>query len=137
MKITRYHKFLRTALVVTAGVLVFDGGFVFPITKQLSDVSVQYVASVGAGMHASVPPNEYNSLSAQLAEQQRNLDAREAALSEREISTRSFDTSGDSDFSTYVLSIILFILTVLIVFNYVMDFAHLRHLRYLEQAIPR
>ncbi len=88
-----------------------------------------YLSSVGAGMFASVPPNEINTLTAQIAEQQRTLDAREAALREREIATRDYDTSSP-DYSTYILSIILFILTLLIVFNYVMDWNRVRSYKY-------
>lgn len=124
---TRYHKCLRVSALVTAFVLLFDSGLVFPVTKQLSQETFSYLASVGSGMYAVVPPNEINTLSAQLAEQQRNLDAREAALREREIAAR--DYGGDTDYSTYIISAILFILTVLIVFNYAMDWARVRAMR--------
>jgi hypothetical protein len=111
-------------------VLLFDGGFVFPVTKLLSDTTIVYLSSVGAGVFASVPPTEINSLTAQITEQQRALDAREAALKEREIATRNFNTSAETDYSTYILSTILFILTVLIVLNYAMDWARVRKLQY-------
>ncbi len=129
MQSSRYHSFLRISLLVTAFLLVFNGGFLFPITKQLSVETRLYLSSVGAGMFASVPPNEINTLTAQIAEQQRTLDAREAALREREIATRDYDTSSP-DYSTYILSIILFILTLLIVFNYVMDWNRVRSYKY-------
>lgn len=131
MLVNRYHSFLRVAMVVTAFVLLFDGGFLFPVTKQLSGVTKMYVASVGTGMFASVPENELNSLSAQISAKQRELDAREAALNEREIAARNFgssDTTGN--YSTYIISVILFILTVLLVLNYVMDWVRVRKLRY-------
>lgn len=126
MQVSRYHRFLRVSLLVTAFVLVFDSGFVTPVSKQLSDHTIVYLASVGAGVFASVPPNEINSLSAQLSEQQRNLDAREAALREREIAARAFGSDSNTDYSTYILSAILFLLTVLIVLNYVFDYIRLR-----------
>ena len=131
MQVNRYHSFLRVAMVVVAIVLLFDGGFLFPITKQFSDVTVDYVASVGAGMFATVPQNEINTLSAQIAEKQRELDTREASLHEREISARSFGT-GDAgtNYSTYILSVILFILTVLLVLNYILDWIRVRQSRY-------
>ncbi len=127
MQVNRYHSFLRISMVVTALVLLFDGGFLFPVTKQFSDSTVSYVASIGTGMFASVPQNEINSLSAQIAEKQRELDAREASLNEREIDARSFGTDTEStDYSTYILSVILFILTVLLVLNYLMDWARVK-----------
>lgn len=131
MQVNRYHSFLRVAMVVIAFVLIFDSGFLFPITKQLSDVTVGYLASVGAGMFASVPQNEINSLSAQIAEKQRELDEREASLNAREISARSFGANDSpSDFSTYILSVILFVITVLLVLNYIMDWIRVKQNRY-------
>jgi hypothetical protein len=129
-KISRYHKFLRTTMVVTALVLLFDGGFVSPVSKYFSDVTIVYLANVGSGVFASVEPNEYNELAAQLAEQKRVLDAREASIVEREIPNRFFGGESSVDYSTYILSIILFLQTVLIVANYVLDYVHLRHTRY-------
>ncbi len=133
MDVTRYHKFLRVSAVVFATVLVFDSGIFFPITKEISNTTFNYVASVGSGMFASVPPNEINTLSAQLAEQQRNLDAREVALKEREISARNYATNN-SDYSVYILSTILFILTILIVFNYVLDWNRFRRMTHENQT---
>lgn len=134
MQETRYHKFLRVSLLVTAFTLLFDGGFVFPVTEKLSDNTLLYLASARTSVFATVPENELNALTAQIAEKQRELDAREVALREREIATREFGGSGSSDYSTYILSTILFILTVLIVLNYAMDWARVRKLTYGEQA---
>ena len=120
---------LRISALVTAVVLIFDSGLLFPVTKQFSNETMGYLASVGSSMYASVAPNEINTLTAQIAEQQRNLDAREAALKEREINARDFGTES-SDYSTYILSVILFILTVLIILNYVMDWVRVRSYRY-------
>lgn len=131
MQVNRYHSFLRVAMVVTAIALVFDGGFLLPFTKQLSDVTVEYVASVGTGMFASVPQNEINTLSAQIAEKQKELDQREASLNEREISARQFGTDTNAtDYSTYILSVILFIVTVLLILNYIMDWVRVKQRRY-------
>lgn len=121
---------LRISVLTTAILLLFDGGFVVPITKQFSDITMHHVASVGSSVLASVPPNEINALSAQLAEQQRVLDAREAALREREIASRDYGTSSQTDYSTYIISVILFILTTLLVLNYAMDWARIRSYRY-------
>lgn len=132
MQVNRYRSFLRVSMLVMTMVLVFDGGFLFPITKQLSDNTILYLASVGAGVGATatVPVNEINTLSAQLREQKDALDAREAALHEREIATRDFGTPGETDYSTYIISAILFLLTVLLILNYAMDWARVRPLRY-------
>lgn len=132
MQVDRYRSFLRVSMLVVACVLVFDGGYLAPITKQLSDNTISYLANVSAGVGATatVPANEINALSAQLREQQDALDAREASLHEREIAARDFGVSGKTDYSTYILSAILFLLTVLLILNYAMDWARVRALRY-------
>ncbi len=131
MQVDRYRSFLRVGVLVSAFVLVFDSGLLFAVTKQLSDATIVYVANIGVGATATVPQNEINTLSAQIAEQQRILDAREAVLREREIASRTYD-SGETDYSTYIMSAILFILTVLLVLNYAMDWARVRALRYAQ-----
>jgi len=117
-----YHKILRTALLVVAFVLVFDGGFISPITKQLSDNTILYLAQ-GAGVFAQIEPNELNVITAELQRRETELDEREASL--RTIEARDFGTTTN-DYSTYILSIILFILTVLITVNYVLDWKRAR-----------
>jgi hypothetical protein len=117
-----YHRLLRVSLLTTAFVLVFDGGFVVPITKHLSDNTVSYLAS-SAGVFAQIEPNELNTLTAELTKRVAELDAREAAL--RTIEARNFNTSS-SDYSTYILSVILFILTMLIIVNYALDWHRAR-----------
>jgi hypothetical protein len=133
MDVSRYHKFLRVSALLCALVLVFDSGILFSETKMLSDHTINYMASVGNAMFASVPPNEINTLSAELAEQQRLLDAREVSLREREIAARKYDT-GDIDYSVYILSTILFILTALIILNYILDWNRFKRLIHESQV---
>jgi hypothetical protein len=111
--------------------LVFDSGIAFPVTKTLSNATVSYLASVaGSGMFASVPPNEINTLTAQITEQQRALDAREATLHEREIVARQYGTTETTEYSTYIISVLLFVIIVLLVINYIFDF--IRYKQYLR-----
>lgn len=121
-----YHASLRVALLVSACALVFDSGLISPVTKQFSDNAVEYVASTAVGVFVGVEPNELNTLSAKLSAREQELNAREAALAEREIATRDFGIGTTTDYSTYILSVILFILTSLIVFNYVLDWRRAR-----------
>lgn len=130
MKVSIYHRFLRVSLLVMTAVLVFDSGAVIPGTKQLSDNTIVYLASVGSSVGASVSPNEINSLSAQIAEQQRQLNLREAELNEREIKARAFGSESGTDYSIYIISAILFIIIVLLMINYVLDFRRVRRYRY-------
>ncbi len=117
-----YNRVLRVSLLVTAFVLVFDSGFVFPLTKSLSDNTMLYLAN-SAGVFAQIEPNELNVITAELTAREKELDEREASL--RTIEGRNFN-SGTTDYSTYILSVILFILTLLIVLNYVLDWRRVR-----------
>ncbi len=135
MKVSCYHKLLRVSAVIIAFVLVFDGGFILPITKQLSDGTIQYLANSSSGITASVQSNETNRISAELSNWERNLNERDVALVEREIQVRDFDTSESQDYSTYILSIILFVLLVLIVLNYVLDWLRTRKMRYENKPV--
>jgi hypothetical protein len=120
---TLYHRILRVALLVGAFVLVFDSGFVLPITKTLSENTYLYLAN-SAGVYAQIEPNELNVITAELTARETELDRREASL--RDIETRSFGTPTQTDYSTYILSVILFILTALIITNYVLDWRRAR-----------
>jgi len=136
MEVSRYHRFLRVSLVVTAFVLVFDSGILLPVTEQISDNTYQYLGSVGAGVFASVPENEINVLTAQISERERSLDEREALIKEREIAARTFEgqSGGTSDYSTYIISFILFIISVLLVLNYAMDWTRVKQGYYAKQV---
>jgi hypothetical protein len=119
-----YHRSLRVSLVVVAFVLLFDGGFVSPVTKVFSENTYMYLANA-VGVFAGVQPNELNILTTQITERTQELDARERALKEREIAARDFGTT-ESDYSVYILSLILFILTILIITNYFLDWRRSR-----------
>lgn len=133
MKTSRYHSVLRVSLSVALVALLFDGGFVVPVTKQLSNNTVSYLASARTSIFASVPENELNTITAELEAERRALALREASVTEREIAARDFG-NDESDYSTYILSSILFILTVLIVMNYAMDWSRVRKFAYEEPA---
>jgi hypothetical protein len=126
-----YHKLLRVSILLVALLLVFDSGLVMPITEELSDGTINYVAN-SIGIFAGVPENELNVITAELTARERELDGREAELAEREIASRDF--GNERDLSVYVLSIILFILTVLIVLNYAMDWIRVRNLYHERKA---
>ncbi len=119
-----YHKILRVSIVVTSLVLLFDGGFITPITKSLSQNTYVYLGNA-VGIFAGVEPNELNVITAELTERTRNLDVREQQIREREIATRDFNSSRN-DYSIYILSVILFALTCLILVNYALDWRRAR-----------
>jgi hypothetical protein len=108
--------------------LLFDSGLIIPVTKHLSDSTIEYLGSSVVGVMAQIEPTELNELTAEITRKSAELDAREAALKEREISTRDFGTSEATDYSTFIMSAILFILTALIMLNYVLDWNRARTL---------
>lgn len=116
-----YHSVLRIASLVVAVVLLFESGLLAPTTKLLADNARQYLANA-VGINASVTPNELNQLTAELTAQKHDLDRREASLSEREIAVGLNSEGGSSVLSTFVLSLVLFILLVLILLNYTLDY---------------
>jgi len=130
MSKSRYHSLLKISALVVTLVLLFDGGFVHPFTKQLSDNTVWYLASVGTSLTAEVRPTELNIITAELTKRENALDARELELNVREISARDFGTAESADYSIYILSVILFILTVLIILNYAMDWSRVTKIRH-------
>lgn len=119
---TLYHSVLRVLVCVFALMLVFDSGLLYSATSTLSDSTQNYVAAA-IGVKVGVAPNELNVLTAKITELEQEL-----AVKDREIAVnlnQSTPTPG-FDQSTFVLSLILFILLALIVMNYVLDFLRSR-----------
>lgn len=91
------------------------------------DTSV-YLANA-IGMSASVQPTELNTYTAALTQKERELDSREAALREREVAVNLSTDSNSSDTVTYILASILFVLLVLILLNYTLDYIRAKEAR--------
>lgn len=126
---TNYHSLLRMSAVVVACVLVFQSGLIDPATTQLTQNTQSYLAQA-IGIKASVTPTEVSRYTAELSAFERELDAREEAITAREIEVGLNTGSGASqDRTTFFLSAILFILVVLIVLNYALDFVRAREAR--------
>tara|TARA_B100002019_G_C21240719_1_gene585412 strand:+ start:689 stop:1096 length:408 start_codon:yes stop_codon:yes gene_type:complete len=118
-----YHSLLRVSAVVCTCVLVFVSGLIDDSTAKLADDTQLYLANA-VGASASVEPTELNKYTAALTQKQRELEERESALREREIAVElsTGGTAQGSDTSTYVLASILFLLLVLILLNYALDY---------------
>lgn len=117
-----YHVVLRVSSLTLALILLFESGLLSPLTKELSDNTRQYLASA-VGVQVAVAPNELNVITAELTARKNELDKREADISQREIGVDlKSETSGIGGLSTFVLSSVLFVLLVLIVLNYVLDY---------------
>lgn len=119
-----YHSILRIASAVVAIMLVFESGLLSGTTAQLADNTELYLANA-VGVSVGVAPTELNQVTAALTARERELDARELALAEREIAV-TIDggaMAGTRDTGTFILATILFILLVLIILNYALDYA--------------
>ena len=125
---TTYHRVLRVMSVVCAVVLLFESGIISPITRQLSVETHQYLANA-VGVGASVDPTELNSLTSELTKQKLALQAREQQIAEREIEIGLAAGASANQTSTYVLSGVLFILLVLIILNYTLDYLRAREVK--------
>ncbi len=123
-----YHSLLRISAVVVACVLVFESGLLSQATAQLSDRTELYLANA-VGVSVGVAPNEFNQITAALTAREKELQEREMAVAQREI-TVGIETGQSGawniDRGTFILAAILFIQLVLIVLNYVLDFARRR-----------
>jgi hypothetical protein len=115
---TLYHSLLRIAVCVCALVLVFDSGLVYTATQSLSQGAQDYVATA-VGVKVSVPENEVNVLTSRITELEQELAAKDREIA---VSLSTETNRGTLDTSTFVLSVILFILLVLIVLNYALDY---------------
>lgn len=128
MKDSNYHRVLRIAAIVFAFVLIFDSGLVSDSTARLSNGTQAYLtAAIGVG--AGVEATELNKITSEITTRQRELDAREVALREREIEV-GLNEGGiiGSDYSTYILASILFVLLLLILLNYTLDYLRLKQI---------
>ncbi len=124
-----YHSLLRILSGVVVSMLLFQSGLVSPITAELAQNTEHYLANA-VGVSVGVTPTELNQVTAALSARERDLDARELAVAEREIEV-GINSGGilpgdASDRTTFVLVGILFILLVLIVLNYVLDYLRFR-----------
>lgn len=125
VQFSNYHRVLRVFAVVFALMLVFDSGIISESTSKLSNGTQNYLANA-VGMTASVAPTDLNQFTAQLTEKEQELSRREQALREREIEVGINNGGQANDYSTYLLASILFILLVLILLNYVLDYIRSR-----------
>lgn len=123
-----YHKVLRVSAVVCALMLLFESGLVHDSTRQLSVGTHQYLANA-VGASASVEPTELNTLTAELTAQKLALQQREDAVRDREIEIGLAPGESQNQNMIYLLSGILFLLLVLIVLNYTLDYLRFRELR--------
>jgi hypothetical protein len=105
--------------------LLFESGVISHSTSQWALHTNQYLANA-VGMSASVEPTELNTYTAGLTAQKKALDAREAAIHDREIQIGLASGENPNQTTTYVLASVLFVLLVLIILNYALDYMRAR-----------
>lgn len=120
MQHSTYHSLLRVSALTLSLVLLFASGVLSPVTRELTGSTARYLANA-ISMSASVAPNDYNALSAQIAQKQQELNQREI-----EVGLKEQSANAGSELPIYILSTLVFILLVLIVLNYALDFIRAR-----------
>jgi hypothetical protein len=134
VKHSKYHKVLRVSVAVCTLMLLFESGLVHNSTRQLSIGTHEYLANA-VGATASIEPTELNSLTAELTAQKLALQQRETSLREREIEIGLLPGESANQKTTYILAGVLFLLLILIVLNYALDYLRLRESKRLQ--IPK
>jgi len=107
---------------------LFQAGLVSHTTALLATNTQLYLANA-VGVTVGVAPTEINQITAELTKKTTELKQREELLHQREIAVElGSNTSALQDRSTFILGSVLFILLVLIVLNYVLDFVRNKRL---------
>ncbi len=122
-----YHGVLRIAVLLFVILLVFDSGLISKNTKILSTSTQQYLANA-VGVYVGVAPTEMNQLTARITELEGELDAKERLIAVNLADNKN----APMDKSTLILSIIVFILLVLIIINYILDYLRMRQIKPLQ-----
>jgi hypothetical protein len=133
MEFTFYHKLLRVSAVVLAAALVFQAGLVSNTTATMATQTQSYLANA-IGVSVGVSPTELNTITAGLTEQRLALDARENELRQREIAVGIETGGATQDMTTFILGLVLFIVVLLLVLNYSLDYLRYREIKLRQQG---
>ncbi len=131
MRHSTYHRILRVSIASLAVALIFESGILNVATSRMAQNTHQYLANA-IGISASVKSTELNQYTAKLTQIERDLINREAAITERELALGLSEGASDNQKVTYILASILFILLILILLNYTLDY-----LRYRENYVAK
>lgn len=133
MEFTLYHKLLRISSVVLAVALVFQSGLLSNTTAIMATQTQSYLAN-SVGVFVGVEPTELNTITAGLTEQKLALDARENELRQREIAVGIDQGGATRDVTTFVMGLVLFIVVLLLVLNYSLDYLRYRETKLRQQG---
>ncbi len=133
MEFTLYHKILRISSVVLAVALVFQSGLFSSTTALMATQTQSYLAN-SVGVFVGVAPTELNTITAGLTEQKLALDARENELRQREIAVGIDQGGSTRDMTTFIMGLVLFIVVLLLVLNYSLDYLRYRENKLRQQG---
>ncbi len=125
LEFTLYHKILRISAAVLALTLVFQSGLLSQTTALMALSTQAHLANV-VGVNVGVAPTELNTLTAGLTAKELALDARDRALTEREIAIGLNGQAGTQDTTTFIMGLTLFMVVLLLVLNYALDYLRAR-----------
>lgn len=128
MEFTLYHKLLRISSVVLAAMLVFQSGLYSSTTAIMATQTQSYLAN-SVGVFVGVEPTELNTITAGLTAKELALHAREQELQQREIAVGIDQGGSTRDMTTFILGLVLFIVVLLLVLNYALDYLRYRERR--------
>ena len=89
-------------------------------------LSTQSYLANSVGITVGVAPTELNTLTAGLTAKELALDSRDRALTEREIAIGLNGQAGTQDKTTFIMGLTLFMVVLLLVLNYALDFIRAR-----------
>lgn len=112
-----YHSGLRVALVVVAVMVVFESGIISGVTKDISAVAERQLAMV-----VGVAPKNTDSTITMPGVENEGLKVASLKPDINRLPKTEIETTYDR--TTYVLSTGLFILLLLTILNYVLDYLH-------------
>ena len=125
LEFTVYHKILRISAAVLAITLVFQSGLLSKTTALMTLSTQSYLANA-VGVSVGVSPTELNTITAGLTAKELALDARDRSLTEREIAIGLSGQAGMQDRTTFMMGLTLFIVVLLLVLNYALDYVRAR-----------
>lgn len=125
LEFTIYHKLLRISAAVLAVALLFQSGLVSSTTALMTLSTQSYLANT-VGISVGVTPTELNTLTAGLTAKELALDARDRSLTEREIAIGLNGQAGMQDKTTFIMGLTLFMVVLLLVLNYALDYIRAR-----------
>ena len=125
MKASNYHRLLRISLLVSAIALVFESGLINQSTSYIAKGTHVYLANVINSPSQTVETKN-NLYAIESSNEDKQSAALQEAAKEREVGPQASTEIIYNNRATYTLSIVVFMLLVLIILNYALDYIRSR-----------